>query len=99
VKGPSGEGCVLGVRLKPSASRERIVSLDAQCVCVAVTAAPIEGKANDALTRFLARVLDVSKSSVRIRRGERSRVKIVEITGMNKEIVLLKLKKQREVAS
>jgi len=85
-------GCFLGVRLKPSASRERIVSVTELEVCIAVTAQPVEGKANEALVRFLAELLHVSKSSIVIRRGLRSRVKMVAIEGMNKEHVLLKLR-------
>ncbi|HEX7510934.1 MAG TPA: DUF167 domain-containing protein [Chitinivibrionales bacterium] len=84
--------CVIGIRLKPSTSREKIVSIDENEICVAVTAPPVEGKANEALVAMLAKKLQVSKSSIEIRRGLRSRVKMVAIEGMNKEHVLLKLR-------
>ena len=84
--------CVIGIRLKPSTSREKIVSIDENEICVAVTAPPVEGKANEALVAMLAKKLQVSKSSIEIRRGLRSRVKMVAIEGMNKEQVLLKLR-------
>jgi len=84
--------CVIGIRLKPSTSREKIVSIDENEICVAVTAPPVEGKANEALVAMLAKKLQVSKSSIEIRRGLRSRVKMVTIEGMNKEHVLLKLR-------
>jgi len=83
--------CVLGIRLKPSSSRERITAIDEKAVTVAVAAAPVDGKANDALVKFLAKKLDVAKSSIVIRRGKTSRMKVVEIFGMNKTKVMEKL--------
>jgi uncharacterized protein (TIGR00251 family) len=44
-----------------------------------VTAAPVEGKANEALLRFLAKELGVTPSSIEIIRGHRSREKIIRI--------------------
>jgi uncharacterized protein (TIGR00251 family) len=82
--GTSGGGCLLGIRLKPAASREKIVSVGADEAVIAVTAAPVDGKANEALIRFLAKALDVSKSSLRITKGLTSRNKLVEIGGMTK---------------
>jgi uncharacterized protein (TIGR00251 family) len=86
------DACILGVKLKPSASREKVVSVDENEACIAVTAGPVEGKANEALVKFLAKALDLSKSSISIRRGLRSRSKLIDIQGMKKESVLLKLK-------
>ncbi|AIY43581.1 hypothetical protein LT85_4423 [Collimonas arenae] len=44
-------------------------------------AQPIEGKANEALIRFLAEMLDVSRSKVIITHGQTSKRKLVEVTG------------------
>jgi uncharacterized protein len=90
--GKKRNGCTVGVRLKPNASREKIVSVGADELCVAVTATPVDGKANEAMVRMLARKLDIPKSSVAIRRGATSRNKLVEITGMAKVEVMEKLK-------
>ena len=49
---------------------------------VRVTAAPERGKANDAVTKLLAKRLGVSKSSVSITRGNTGRVKTIQIEGM-----------------
>jgi uncharacterized protein len=89
-------GCRIGVRLKPASSREKIVSVGAEEVCLAVTAAPVEGKANEAMIRLLARELDTPKSSIRILRGATSRSKLVEIAAMTKENVVEKLKAKIE---
>jgi uncharacterized protein YggU (UPF0235/DUF167 family) len=44
-----------------------------------VAAAPVDGAANDALIRLLARELDVPPSAVRIVRGATARSKVVAV--------------------
>jgi uncharacterized protein len=88
------KGGIIGVRLKPGAKREKIVSVDEREICMAVAAPPVDGKANEALIKFLARVLDAPKSSIAILRGRTSRIKLVEITGMTKEEALSKIKEK-----
>jgi uncharacterized protein (TIGR00251 family) len=85
-------GCRIGVRIKPGASRERIVSAGDEGICIAVTAPPVEGKANEALVRFLAKTLGIKKSAVVVRTGLASRNKVVEIAGMTKQNVVERLK-------
>lgn len=85
-------GCIIGVRLKPGASREKIVSVDEKEVCIAVGAPPVDGKANKALIKLLAEILGIPKSRVSIRRGEASRSKLLEIEGMSKEEVFQRLR-------
>lgn len=78
----------LHVRLTPKASADRIDgwSHDAQgrlVLKVRVRAAPIEGKANAALVAFLAEALNVPRSKVSIASGDTSRLKQVEIDGLD----------------
>ncbi len=47
-----------------------------------VTAAPVEGKANKALCRLIAKRLGVAPSRVRVVRGEKSREKVVRVEGI-----------------
>jgi uncharacterized protein (TIGR00251 family) len=49
---------------------------------VRVTAPPVEGEANRAVARLLARALRVPPSAVTVVRGERGRDKIVRIDGL-----------------
>jgi uncharacterized protein (TIGR00251 family) len=49
---------------------------------VRLAAPPVDGKANEALIRFLAGRFDVAPSAVRIIRGLSSKMKIVEIDGI-----------------
>ena len=46
-------------------------------------APPVDGKANEACIRFFAEQFGVASSSVRIVRGLSSRVKVIEIEGVD----------------
>jgi uncharacterized protein (TIGR00251 family) len=70
---------ILKVYLQPKASKNEIVGPYRDGIKVRVTAAPVEGKANEALLQFLAKEFGVTPSSVEIVRGHRSREKVVRI--------------------
>lgn len=72
----------LRVRIQPRAKREEIVGLRAGAVVVRVTAPPVDGKANAALCRLLARRLGVPPSAVAVVQGHGARDKLVEIDGL-----------------
>ena len=70
---------VLKVYLQPRSSKNEIVGPYRDGIKVRVTAAPVEGKANEALLRFLAKEFGVTPSSIEIVRGHRSREKIIRV--------------------
>ncbi len=75
------EGIRLAVRLQPRASRNQVVGVMGDRLKVALTAPPVEGAANAACQAFLAELFKVSKGSVRLVGGEKSRDKLWEIAG------------------
>ena len=75
------------VRVQPRASREEIVGAVEGTLKVRLLAPAVENRANEALVEFLASLLKTSKSAVRIRSGEQSRVKRVEIFGVTAQQV------------
>lgn len=75
-------GCTFRVRVSPRASREAIAGEHDGALKVALTAPPVEGAANAALVKLLAKRLGVSKSAVRIVSGETGRNKRVEVDGV-----------------
>jgi len=78
------KGAALAVRVTPRASKNEIVEiLSDGTVKVHLTAPPVEGKANDALVKFLAGVLEVPTSRVEIVAGANGRDKLVAVTDMN----------------
>lgn len=52
---------------------------------VRVRARPVEGEANEALVKMLARALGVAKSAVSVQRGGQSRTKILEVAGLSED--------------
>ncbi|MCK6448597.1 MAG: DUF167 domain-containing protein [Planctomycetes bacterium] len=74
-----GSGCDLPVRAQPGASRARVVGVWNGKLKIAVTAPPDKGRANDELCAFVAELLGLRRSSVRLASGERSRDKRLEI--------------------
>lgn len=77
----------LPVRLTPGASADRIdgwdVDADGRPVLkVRVRARPVEGEANAALIKLLAKSLGVPKSAVSLDRGGQSRTKMLSVDGL-----------------
>ncbi len=78
----ANEGVRLNIRVQPKASRNALtVAPDGQ-IRVALTAPPVEGKANKALVAFLAERFGVPKRDIALIRGAASREKVVEIKGV-----------------
>ena len=74
---------LLKVYLQPKSSRNEIVGPYREGINVKVTAAPVDGKANEALIRLLANELGVSRSSIEILKGFQSREKTLSISHSN----------------
>jgi uncharacterized protein (TIGR00251 family) len=69
------------VYLQPKSSKNEIVGTYQDGIKVKVTAPPIEGNANKALVRFLAKELGISPSSIEIVKGHHFREKTLRISG------------------
>jgi uncharacterized protein len=76
---------LLSVRVTPRAGRTAIAGVRDGVVQIKLAAAPVEGAANTALIDLLATVFRIPKRDIRIVSGERSRSKIVEISGLSEE--------------
>jgi len=71
------------VRLTPRGGADRVDGVTEGALRVRVAAPPVDGAANKALLRLLADELGVSRGAVRLASGETSRVKVVEIEGVD----------------
>jgi len=78
-----GGGVRFEVRVQPRASRTEVAGTHGDALKIRLAAPPVEGAANSELVAFLAGQLKVSKSAVRIVKGERGRNKLVEIEGVS----------------
>ncbi len=71
------------VRLQPRARRDEIAGERGGAVLVRVTAPPVDGRANAALCRLVAKRAGVAKSAVSVVRGVRSRDKMIRVEGLD----------------
>ena len=76
------------LRVQPRASRTEIVGEQAGAIKLRVAAPPVDGKANEECTRYLARLLKVSATSVEIISGSSSRDKVIRIHNISARRVL-----------
>ena len=77
----TSSGVTFAVRVQPRARRKAIVGEFGEALKIALTAPPIDGRANEACVEFLAEVLKLPRSSVTIISGQGSRNKVVRVTG------------------
>lgn len=76
------EDIILKVYLQPKSSKNEVVGPYRDGIKVRVTATPIEGKANEALIRFLAKEFGISSSCIEILKGRHAREKTLRISGV-----------------
>jgi uncharacterized protein (TIGR00251 family) len=80
-------GAVFRIRVVPRASRREIAGVQDDALKLRITAAPVEGKANEECIRLLAEVLGVKKAQVTIIAGHTSRTKTVAVEGLKADQV------------
>jgi uncharacterized protein (TIGR00251 family) len=75
----------LAVRVQPGASRDEVRSFVDGVLAVRVSAPALEGRANKAVCRLLAKWLGVPQSAISVIRGERSRDKLIAVEGLDQQ--------------
>jgi len=78
----TADGVTFAVKVQPRARRNAIVGELGEALKVALTAPPVDGRANEACVEFFADSLRVSRSSVNIVSGQTSRNKVIRVTGI-----------------
>ena len=73
----------LKVRLQPRARHDEVVGERDGAVIIRVKAPPVDGRANEALTAFVAKRAGVPKRAVSIVRGHQSRDKVLHVEGVS----------------
>jgi len=74
-----GNDLVLEIHLQPGAAHDALAGTHGDRLKIRITAAPVDGKANDHLLRYLAMLFDVPRSRVNLLSGHSSRIKRVRI--------------------
>jgi len=80
------------LRVKPNAKKNGFAHMADGKLSVSITAPAVDGKANAALVKFLAKTLGIRKSACQIIRGETSRDKVIQIEGVSPEEALARVR-------
>ena len=78
-----GRGVSFAVKVHPRAKKNAITGELGDALKVALTAPPVDGKANGACIDFFANLLKVPRSSVTIAAGQTSRNKVIRVDGLS----------------
>jgi uncharacterized protein (TIGR00251 family) len=84
----TAEGVELRIKAVPRASKNEIQGLHDGALKIRLTTPPVDGKANQALIKFLSKQLAISKSQIELIQGETSRGKTLRISGITKQQIL-----------
>jgi len=84
-------GATLAVKVHPRAKKNAITGEVGDALRLALTAPPVDGRANQACIEFFANLLDVPRSSVTIASGETSRNKVIRVAGLSAQEVRKRL--------
>lgn len=81
---PTG-GAVLSLHIQPGAKTSACAGLHGDALKIRLAAPPVDGKANEALLRFLAETLALPRQQLRLKSGQSSRQKRIEIDTVTPE--------------
>jgi hypothetical protein len=88
----SSTGATFAVKVHPRAKKNAITGKVGDALKLALTAPPVDNKANEACIDFFAKLLKVPRSSVTIAAGQTSRNKVIRVAGLSIEDVRQRLK-------
>ena len=81
----NGETITLTLHVQPGAKRSEIAGLHGEALKIRLAAPPVEGRANEALLKFIAELFAVPQRQVELKQGAQSRHKVVAIIGSKVE--------------
>jgi uncharacterized protein (TIGR00251 family) len=76
-------GVTFAVKVQPRARRNAVVGELGDALKIALTAPPVDGRANEACTDFFASLLKLPRASITIASGQSSRNKIIRVVGIS----------------
>ena len=78
----AADGCItLTLHIQPGAKKTEFAGLHGDALKIRLSAPPVDGKANEALIKFIAETLHLPKSAVNLKSGQTSRRKVLEVCG------------------
>lgn len=88
-------GITFAIKVQPRARKNAVIGELGAALKVALSAPPVEGRANEACIEFFANLMKVPHSSVTIASGKTSRRKVIRIAGLSAEEVRKRLAERR----
>jgi uncharacterized protein (TIGR00251 family) len=83
---------LVAVRVQPRAGKDEIAGERGDALLVKVKAPPVDGRANDAVCKLLARAAGIPPSYAELVRGASSRDKVVRLPGVTPDDAAAKLR-------
>jgi len=83
-----GKSARIEVRLRPRGRGDDLLGLRDGVLQARVSAPPVDGRANRALCRLIAKRVGVAPSRVEVVHGEKSRNKVVRVVGIESKALL-----------
>lgn len=77
----------LTLHIQPGAKKTEFAGLHGDALKIRLAAPPVDGKANEALIKFIAETLKLPKSAVHLKSGQTSRRKVLEVVGADANFV------------
>lgn len=84
-------GCALTVKVTPRASKDAVLGAEEGWLRLALTAPPVDGKANEAARRFLAEALGLPRAAVKLLSGQSARLKRFSVAGLSPDVARARL--------
>ena len=78
-------GATLSLHVQPGAKKSECAGLLGEALKIRLAAPPVDGKANEALLRFLAQRLAIPRQQISLKSGQTSRQKVIEIESVTAE--------------
>jgi uncharacterized protein len=80
----TAKGISFAVKVQPRAKKNAITGTVGDALKLALTAPPVDGKANQSVIEFFADLFQIARSSITIASGETSRNKVIRISGVTR---------------
>lgn|SRR5574344_1762131 len=76
------DSIIVNVKLIPNSSINKIIEISEDSIKIKLQAPPVDFKANLELEKFIAKFLNIPKSSVKLLKGEKSKNKVLKISNL-----------------
>lgn len=84
----AGDGRItLTLHIQPGARKTEFAGLHGDALKIRLVAPPVDGKANEALLKFIADTLGMAKTAVSLKSGSTSRRKVLELKGVDRAAI------------